>query len=234
MKVDTFIFNWRNQYDKTVRKIKQFNAIKINPLVINSDDNHIEVNWLNIGEESYFTAQMLTALDHFKGDIFFHIQADASYYDWEKLIEDAKLYFKKYKCGIYAPNIDYTWYDSSKTDLDNFQFPEKHLKMVANTDCTCWFIHRDIIQNAIDRKINFAPYKMGWSFDIIYSALSFLLKRPVIRDYNHTISHPQGTNYNIEQAEKEMQELFNTLSDDVKEVFYYIKMNRLALSKYYQ
>jgi hypothetical protein len=169
----------------------------------------------------------------FKGDVLFHIQGDASYDNWKQLYEDAEKYYETYEWGIYAPNVDYTWYDSSKVDLQ-FNIDEPNLKMVADTDCTCWFIHKDIINMADEKGIDFAPYKMGWSFDIIYSALSFLSQRPVLRDYSHTIDHPPGTNYNKEQGEREMAELYESLEDDVKEAFYYIKTNINNLSKYYE
>ena len=105
--------------------------------------------------------------------------------------------------------------------------------MVANTDCTCWFIHKDIINEAKNRGVNFAPYKMGWSFDIVYPALSYMLKRPVLRDYSHTIQHPAGTNYNKEQAEWEMRSLYLSLPADIQEAFGYIKTDKTKLYKYY-
>ena len=87
---------------------------------------------------------------------------------------------------------------------------------------------------ADEKGIDFSPYKMGWSFDIIYSALSFLSQRPVLRDYNHTIDHPPGTNYNKEQGEKEMLELYQSLEEDIKEAFYYIKTDVNNLAKFYE
>ena len=95
-------------------------------------------------------------------------------------------------------------------------------------------MYKDIINEAIKREINFAPFKMGWSFDIVYTALSFILKRPVVRDYNFTIQHPPGTNYSKDQAEREMHQFYQTLSPDVKEAFSYIKGNPIGLLKYYK
>jgi len=233
MKIHTFIFNWRGQYSNTLEKIQQLNSIGITPTIINSDDDNHNDGWINIGEESYFTAQFLKALELFDGDVLFHIQGDASYNNWEGLIADAKKYYDEYKWGIYAPNVDYTWYDASRTDLDMFTVDETPLKMVANTDCTCWFIHKDILEEANKRNVNFTPYKMGWSFDIVYPALSHMLKRPVLRDYSHTVQHPIGTNYNKELAEKEMGNLFQSLPKDIQEAFYYIKGERSNLAKYY-
>lgn len=234
MKIQTFIFNWRGQYAKTKEKISQLHQLGIEAIVINSDDAYKEYGWHNIGEESYFTDQFLKALELFDGDILFHIQGDASYDNWEQLIADAKNYYEKYEWGIYAPNIDYTWYDSSRTDLPALELEEENLKVVANTDCTCWFIHKDIIEEAKSRNINFGEYKMGWSFDIIYPSICFLKKRLVLRDYAHTIQHPKGTNYNTEQAESEMRDLFEKSPKDIQEAFLYIKTNREKLYNYFR
>ena len=234
MNIQTFIFNWRNQYEKTQKKIEQLNLIDKKPIVINSDDNHKEGEWHNIGEESYFTAQFLKAIDLFDGDVLFHIQSDASFNNWLPIYESAERYFKRYKWGIFAPNVDYTWYVSERTDLNMFNIAEENLKMVANPDCTCWMIHKDIIKEAINRKIDFAPYKMGWSFDIVYTALSFMMKRPVLRDYRFTIEHPQGTNYNKGQAEVEMHTLYQSLPEDIQKPFSMIKGDINQLSEYYK
>ena len=234
MNIQTFIFNWRNQYDNTNKKVEQLKLLDKNPIVINSDDEYKKSDWHNIGEESYFTAQMLKALELFDGDVLFHIQADASFDNWQSIYDSAEKYFKRYKWGIYAPNVDYTWYVSERTDLDMFNIAQDNLKMVANTDCTCWMIHKDIINEAIKRKIDFSPYKMGWSFDIIYTALSFMKKRPVLRDYEFTIQHPQGTNYNKGVAEAEMHRFYQSLPEEIQRPFSMIKGDRNQLSEYYK
>jgi hypothetical protein len=235
MKIQTFIFNWRGQYEKTKEKQKQLSAIGVVPVVINSDDNHREddPNWHNIGEESYFTAQFLKAIELFDADVMFHIQADASYDNWTEIYAGAEECFDTYNWGIYAPNVDYTFYDSSRADLKSFDLEEPYYKMVANPDCTCWFIHKDIIEDAKNRNIDFAPYKMGWSFDIVYTAIGYISKRPVIRDYRYTISHPPGTNYSKQQAETEMHTFYSKLPSDIQTAFKYIKQDKEHLGKYY-
>lgn len=234
MKIQTFIFNWRNQYEKTKEKLKQLNEIGVTPIVINSDDEHRDEGWINIGEESYFTDQFITALKNFDADVLFHIQGDASYDNWKQLYEDAEKYFHETNWGIYAPNVDYTWYDASRTDVPNLDMEIDNLKLVADTDCTCWFIHKDIINEYYRRELDFSPYKMGWCWDIIFPAMSYIMKRPVLRDYSHTIDHPEGTNYNKEQAEKEMADMYHSLPDDLKTAFGYIKGDRRYLATYYK
>jgi hypothetical protein len=237
MNIQTFIFNWRGQYEKTLEKEAQLTALGKNPIVINSDDEHQDPKWHNIGEESYFTAQFLKAIEVFdetKGDVLFHVQADASYDNWEALYADAEKYFELTDWGIYAPNVDYTWYDSTRSDIESIAFPLDKLKIVANTDCTCWFIHKDVIKWYKETKLDFSQYGMGWCWDIIFPALCFIHQRPVIRDYNHTVSHPRGTNYDTTKAEQEMWHLYNSLPDNLKKAFGYIKGDKEKLSEYYE
>lgn len=234
MQIHSFIFNWRGQYEKAKLKEEQLKRLGIKVTVINSDDNNREDDWVNIGEQAYFTEQFLMALKLFEGDVLFHIQADASYDKWEELIEDGKKYYSKYNWGIYAPNVDYTWYDSSRTDIGNIKVSDNNLRMVACPDCTCWFIHKDVITDLRERNIDMSPYSMGWGWDIILPALSFLKSRAVLRDYNHTIDHPPGTNYNKTQAEKEMHALFDSLPNDLKMLFYWIKGDRLQIAKFFE
>lgn len=229
-----FIFNWNGQYEKTKEKVQQLLDLGYDSVVINSDDTVNEKSWINIGEDAYFNNQFLSALSIFNKsseDIFFHIQADASYNNWKKLIEDAKFYFTKYSCGIYAPNVDYTWYSSDRTDINTLVLKnDTNLKFIGSPDCTCWFIHRDIINQFLNFKINMEIYKFGWGWDIILPAVSYMMKRPVLRDYSHTIEHPEGTGYNKEKAELEMIHLFNNLPDSLKILFLIIKQDREKLN----
>lgn len=236
MKIHAFIFNWRGQYEKTKEKEKQFSALDVKLTIINSDEAYDDEGWVNVGEDAYFTSQFIKAIELFEGDLLFHVQADASYDKWVNLVDDAKKYYKKYNWGIYAPNIDYTWYDSSRTDIETIRFSseDETLRMVACPDCTCWFIHKDIINDLKINSIDMSPYKMGWGWDIVLPALSFMRARPVIRDYAHTIAHPPGTNYNKQQAEAEMKKLFESLSPTLQSLFYSIKGPRNMLAQYFR
>ena len=233
MKIQPFIFNWKGQYKKTLEKEDALQKIFDKVIVINSDDTQEEERWINIGDDCYYTDQFMKAIELFDGDILFHIQADASYDKLEELVNDAKKYFEDYEWGIYAPNVDYTWYTSENTDIESIESNHDNIKMVANTDCTCWFIHKDIINEFLNRKIDMSDQKMGWGVDLCLSSLSFLMSRPVIRDYSHTIEHPPGTNYNKDQAAKEINILWQRLDDDIKEAISYIKGDREKLANYF-
>ena len=231
MQVHSFIFNWRGQYEKTKEKEQQFSDLGVKLTIINSDEAHDDEGWVNVGEDAYLTAQFTKALELFDGDILFAIMADVSYDKWGPLIDDALKYCAKYNWGVYAPNVDYTWYDSSRADIDTVKLQDENLKMVGCPDCLCWFIRKDIIDEMKQRGVDMSPYKMGWGWDLVLPAISFINARPVIRDYNHKVHHPEGTNYSKVQAENEMKALFNSLTPDLQSLFYAIKGPRNMLSQ---
>jgi hypothetical protein len=234
MNIQPFIFNWNRQFEKSCAIEDALKSIFDKVTVINSDDNNTRDGWIDIGDESYFSDQFRKALELFDGDVLLHIQGDVSYDNWEKLIEDAKEYLEYYDAGIYAPNIDYTWYSAENSDINSLESDHPNIKMVASTDETVWFVRKEIIQEMLDRKVDFSNNKMGWGWDLVLAAISFVNGRPVIRDYNHTIDHPMGTNYNSEQAGQEMLQLWNSLDTDIKEIVSYIKGDREKISKYFK
>ncbi len=237
MNIQPFIFNWNKQFDKTCAIEDSLSKIFDKVTVINSDDNNTKDSWIDLGDDAYFSDQFRKALELFDGDILMHVQGDVTYDNWEKLVEDARTYFDYYDAGIYAPNVDYSWFSSENTDIDSIQADHENIKMVACTDETVWFIRKEIIQEMIDRNIDFSNNKMGWGWDLVLSSICFVNGRPVIRDYNHTIDHPLGTNYNKDVAGKEMQEVWKTLDDELKTAFALIKgskQDREKLSGYFQ
>jgi hypothetical protein len=237
MNIQPFIFNWNNQFDKTCHIEDSLSKIFDKVTVINSDDNNTKEGWINLGNDAYFSDQFRKALDLFDGDILMHVQGDVKYDNWEKLVEDARIYFDYYDAGIYAPNIDYTWYSSENADINSIESDHPNIKMVACTDETVWFIRKEIIKEMYDRNVDFSNNKMGWGWDIVLASICFVNGRPVIRDYNHTIDHPPGTNYNKDIAGKEMEEVWRTLDDQLKIAFSLIKGSRYdreKLSEYFQ
>lgn len=236
MEIQPFIFNWNGQFEKTCKTEESLLKIFNKVTVINSDDNNTKDGWINLGNDAYFSDQFRKALELFDGDVLMHVQGDVSYDNWDKLIQDASKYITYYDAGIYAPNIDWTWYSSENSDIDSLESDHDNIKMVACTDETVWFIEKSIIQEMLDREIDFSENKMGWGWDLVFSAISFVNSKPVIRDYNHTIDHPMGTNYNKEKAATEMEILWRSLDPDLKEVISYIKgskINREKISNYF-
>ena len=98
MKILCFIFSWKGQFANAINLEEQIAPFVDNLVVINSDDDNQPENWINIGNECYFSDQFRKALEIFNNldyDFLWHIQADASYDDWDSIIESAKSSYQK-------------------------------------------------------------------------------------------------------------------------------------------
>jgi hypothetical protein len=214
-----FIFSWKGQFENARRTEAQLLEIFDRVIVINSDDENTRPGWIDIGDESYFAAQFFKALELFDGDILFHVQADASYENWRAVVGNALEYFGKYRWGVFAPDVDFTNWNPARADVGSGFFQESHLRLVACTDCTCWFIHRDMVEQLLERKaVLFADNKYGMGIDITLSALSYLNGRPVVRDYSHTIAHPRSRGYNTQEARAELARFFERAPADLRRI----------------
>lgn len=238
--IQPFIFNWRGQFEKTCNIEDSLKEIFDDVTVINSDEENTRPGWIDLGDEAYFTMQFRTALSLFKDDkkVLMHCQGDTTYDNYKKLVEDAKKHYNTYEWGVYAPDVTNVWYTPEHTDIDGIDSEDESIKMVACTDETVWFIHRDIIDEYYSRGLldvmTHENMKMGWGWDLVMNGISFLKGRPVIRDYGHQIQHAKGTNYNKDSAAKEMEQLWSSLQNDLKECISHIKNNRENLVKYFQ
>lgn len=237
--IQPFIFNWRNQFEKTCAIEDSLKQIFGEVTVINSDEENTREGWIDLGDEAYFTMQFRKALDLLKPDkkVLMHCQGDTVFNNYEQLVKDARKCYNLYEWGVYAPDVTNVWYTPEHTDIDGIESEDENIKMVACTDETVWFVHRDIIDEYYARDLpnvmTHERMKMGWGWDLVMNGISFLKGRPVIRDYAHQIQHAKGTNYNKNSAGEEMGGLWNSLQDDLKECISYIKGDREKLTKYF-
>ena len=147
--IQPFIFNWPGQFEKVCKIEQELNKVFDKVFVINSDENNLKEDWINIGNDAYFSDQFRKALELYNKDkkVLFHIQGDTQYDNWEGLINDALKYFDEYEWGIYAPDIANIWYTGEYADINSIESSHDNIKMCACTDETVWFIHLDVIQN---------------------------------------------------------------------------------------
>lgn len=230
--IQPFIFTWRGKFESACAIERELLQIFDNVTVINSDDEITRPGWINVGESSFFSAQFRKALELFTADILFHVQADVHYDRWRQLVEDASSVFQNHKPGIYAPNVDYSWWTAERNDIVSRRLEPSALKLVACSDETVWFIKREVIQGLQERQIDFSGNAMGWGWDCMLAAVSYLKGMPVIRDYRHTIQHPQGTGYNTEKALAEMNAVVNSLDAEILRIYSFMRNDREQLASY--
>lgn len=227
MKIHPFIFNWNRVTSKT--KVLENQLSKYNNLtIINSDPQYTKQDWINLGDNAYFGTQFAQALRLFNGDILFHIQGDAEYCYWDEIIKKALYCFEFDNCGIYAPNVNFTYWDTPRVLESNYR---EKLYNVKSTDCTAWFIHKDIILKLLELEKNkniISANYLGWGIPFLASAISKHLGKNILRDHNFTIYHEKGTYYDSKIAHKLKNKMFQKLEPELQETIKYLYKKNLT------
>lgn len=213
MKIDIWLFNWPGQTSRAVATEKELYKLGYRCHVINSDPEYTPSHWLNLGNSAWFAQQWNLACSLFQGDVLFHIQADAEYHSWHQLIEHAKDTFTLHNWGLYSPNLQHNNWGA--VPIPEWKSSINELHAVANPDCTCWFVHADIIEKYKSLNLKWQDNYLGWGIDCVVSALSWQEQRVVLRDWRHTVYHHPGRGYLEDQAVQLMYNMFSKLPQDL-------------------
>lgn len=232
LKIHPFVFSWRGQFTKASATEAQLKENFDNVTVINSDEENTPEHWVNVGDSYYFTSQFMKAIELFDGDVLFHIQADATYDNWKGVVDAAQRHWDVFRWGIYAPDVDFTHWTHQRTDVASLA--EKGLFLVACPDCTCWMIHKDIINHFKSLQLDMEDQKLGFGIDMFMCALAHMNRRAVVRNYNFVVDHPQGTGYNVNQAHTELNSFLTKLDPVTKQCMSHIYRNPKQLLQYYR
>jgi len=212
MDIQAFIFNWNEHEDNAVALERRIGRLA-NVTVINSKASleSVHPHWVHLSEMAYFSAQWNKAVELFDAALFFHIQADARFDEFEKLFARATGVFEKYRVGVYEPNVDYTAF---QYDTSLLRSVEPDIVEVPMTDCTCWFVEGSLLRRlpAIDVSLN----RYGWGVCAAIAALSGLENQMCVRDYGLTVIHPRGRGYSSEIASKQRLAYISSLRPEVR------------------
>ena len=104
-----FVFNWKG-HEAGAAALEEKIARHTRVTVINSEEGLDEAHphWDHLDDSAYFSAQWNRAIELFDGDLLFHIQADARFDEFERLLAKIDHVFRTYPVGVYEPNVDFT------------------------------------------------------------------------------------------------------------------------------
>lgn len=166
---------------------------------------------LQLDDRYYYGGQFNTALKNTpEGKILACIVGDVEpAADWAAIAARAVAAFNAHPIGIYAPNVDYTWWTMRNAHIAG------DLYEVPNTDCTCWFLHPKLT----GRLRIFDYYllsNLGWGIDAMYCKEAVKRRMHIARDYGVMVRQPRGTAYDQTKARSQMQllmTLYGALAD---------------------
>lgn len=210
----SIIFTWNNYDDYAYNLQQRIITITGQCAVISSHDTPARrrKDWYYIGEEAYYTEQWNFALNLFKEQKSYNtlvqIQADSSCIDWKFLYSQIETSYKRFKWGIYSPYVDWSGH---YPPVEFIEHPDGY-RSIKRTDCTVWAINELLLLQGVDKfdeKVN----KYGWGIDYYYNQISLKSNREIILDYNITVNHPKGSNYNHEEAQIQAKLMTDGLFD---------------------
>ena len=208
-----YIFSWHKTTENAIKMYNEIRKYCKNCFLINCDEyfknNENIENIIHLDDSYYFGGQFQTAVRNIPDNMFFcNIVADMDInIDWEKLFNNAIYSFNSHNIGVYSPHDINSVHQSKESQLENDLFN------VDNTDCTCWFIHPDIIKR-IKNIEYYLISNFGWGIDWIVCFESKKQNLLVIRDYSIQIIQPKSsTGYDKEYASFQMKNLKEYYND---------------------
>lgn len=222
MKIEAFIISWEGKQDAAFR-IAEIICNEVETTVIDSNKKEMpftksaKFNWQHVPNHHFYGLKFKTSLDLLKADThMLQIQADAECTDWLNLIRQLKNDLLCHsEIGVWSPLIDYTPYSLESVKIDSIS---DHLISVIQTDGIVWAIHKDICKSL--KSLNYLPNNLGWGIDWAAVSMSRAKGKIVTCNKSIFVSHPRGSGYNPEEAEKQMNAFLEDLVIPDKNMYY--------------
>lgn len=213
-----YIFSWKKVTQNAISLYHQVCSVFPNAYLINCDE-HITLSEfeaagisadrvIQLDDSYYYGGQFETAIKHCPSDkILGCIVGDVSpTANWGGIATNMLSCLNSGKVGVCAPNVDYTAHTTRAEHLwDDFY-------SVPNTDCTCWFLHPQLLCHQLKTIPYFALSNLGWGIDVIFIKQSLKEGLLVARDYSTIVHQPKGSGYNHALAHVQFASLMNVYS----------------------
>jgi hypothetical protein len=142
---------------------------------------------------------------------FVHIQADVWPEKVGSVLAEAVRFIRDFGVGVYAPNVDFKAHVYERATLAKV---DKGVYEVPATDCCFWAISGEVLRNTprVDPRTN----KLGWGIEYMVGAATRLRGLRLVRDYWLTAGHPKFSGYGHKRANREWEELKNSLHPELR------------------
>lgn len=206
--INIYIFCWKKVVGNSLALYEEISKVCPNTHIINCDENtqmdQDKIKHIQLDDSYYYGGQFEAAIKAIPtGRVMACLTGDVSpVAAWGDIVQKAVDAFNTGKVGVFAPDVDYTYWTKKKRQLWG------DLWEVENTDCTVWFIHPSIIE--VMRPIPFKKIcHFGWGTDAVVNIESNTQNLLVARDYSVKVIHPHETGYDQPTAHAQMYKLIN-------------------------
>lgn len=230
MKSQVFLVSWDAVEDNVLSITSQ---LTVPYTVLDSGTKeHARDNWIKIGDVRFYN-QFHEALkrEDSASDYLLFILGDAHFYDWNYFIARCNFVFKNINVGAYAPHFDNSPWGVSQTNIIPLDV-DGNLLISTQTDGIVVALHPDVVCElkdfftVLEQEQYLPAMRGGWGVDYLWSAISILQSKLIIRDTSLVMHHPSGSSYDHHQAGQDMGVLlqrFSTFREGASDVIYNIQ-----------
>ena len=188
--IQGFIFSWAGHEQRAMALERKIAAL-LPVTVINSESAaRRNEHWVHLDESAYFSEQWNRAMRMFDADLMFHVQADADSDHFADIVSKARSLFRRCPIGVYEPYVDYTDICYDRSQLGEIA---PGVMQVPWTDCSCWFIHGDVVRLCPPFDLSVNVY--GWGICRAIAAITSSMGLVCVRDYSYDVRHPKRRGY---------------------------------------
>jgi len=131
-----------------------------------------------------------------------HITADVTTDNWQQLVRQCRHAHTRYeKTGIWAPDIDYTDWDTKTVKIGTIE--NTQLALVTQTDSVVWSMSTPVIRRL--QQLDYECNNFGWGIDWLAISYAMANNLLVVRDLSVKIIHPKSTGYNSRLAADQLR-----------------------------
>ena len=227
-----FIIAWTGKHEQALAIGQAIRSRVENLTIVYSDDDpDLTLTATDIALEvvpnAWFWGKKFEHCIHRSNDpITLVIHADTTCEDWSTLVDRARKAFGAIPhLGVYAPLIDYTYWDLGKVELGLLS--DRNYSVVAQTDGIVFAMSRNVKERL--RLLNYDDNIYGWGIDWAMVSYCYANRMIAIVDKAVKIDHPLGTGYDQQTAKN--QEIEFTRQLDFHEQIQFRLLNAYYLSR---
>lgn len=150
-------------------------------------------------------------LDLCESDLMLVIQGDVTCDNWDAaIVKCAKSFGCSDKIGVYAPRVDYAYFDLNKTFIEKFN--NSSLSVVALVDGIVFAISRPVVNRL--KNLRYEDNKYGWG--ILWAAVSYAYSNGLVAvlDESVKVLHSESRGYDSAAAHQQLVQFLQQLSFD--------------------
>ena len=215
-RIHAFVISWAGKHTNSIDiagKIK--NQVSRTTIIYSDPDSefslHTSCEALRVPDDWFWGRKFKACLDLCESDLMLVIQGDVSCDNWAAAVDRcAQSFGCNEKIGVYAPLVDYAYFDLNKTFIERLN--STSLSIVALVDGIAFAISRPVVNRL--KNLSYDDNNYGWG--ILWAAVSYAYSHGLIAvlDDSVKVSHPKSRGYDSGAAHRKMVQFLQQLSLD--------------------